>query len=172
MNALFAVWMVVVLAILNVAQLSANILLQAQGTFPGTEWMNSAEHLTLSGALICAVVVLWKQLRKKDDMLIESAKTMTAALAGAAASNIELRRIIEESVAARRELSVSIDALRGSLHKLPCTDHQGQQPQANRHHENHDDDGLERIGDSRQDVGAEQPPHQSHHQKHYDSSRS
>jgi hypothetical protein len=91
--------------------------------------MNAAEHLTLSGALILAVFVLWKQIgkkdvdiAKKDDLLIESAKTVTAALSAASASNIELRRIIEESVAAKRELASSIEGLRTALQKLPCVD--------------------------------------------------
>jgi len=131
MNALFAVRSVVILAVLNVAQLSAHLLWQDQGpgALPSSDWMSAAEHLTLSGALILAVFVLWKQVGKKDadigrkdDLLIESAKTVTAALSAASASNIELRRIIEESVAAKRELALSIEGLRGSLQKLPCTE--------------------------------------------------
>jgi hypothetical protein len=131
MNALFAVRSVVILAILNVAQLSAHLLWQYQGpgALPSTDWMSAAEHLTLSGALILAVFVLWKQIGKKDtdiarkdDLLIESAKTVTAALSAAAASNIELRGIIKESVDAKRELAASIEGLRTSLQKLPCVD--------------------------------------------------
>ena len=131
MNALFAVRSVVILAILNVAQLSAHLLCQYQGpgALPSTDWMSAAEHLTLSGALILAVFVLWKQIGKKDtdiarkdDLLIESAKTVTAALSAASASNIELRRIIEESVAAKRELASSIEGLSTALQKLPCVD--------------------------------------------------
>ena len=131
MNAIFAVRSVVLLAILNVAQLSAHLLWQYQspGSLPNSDWMNAAEHLTLSGALILAVFVLWKQIgkkdvdiAKKDDLLIESAKTVTAALQAASASNIELRRIIEESVAAKRELASSIEGLRTALQKLPCVD--------------------------------------------------
>ena len=131
MNALFAVRSVVILAILNVAQLSAHLLWQYQGpgALPSTDWMSAAEHLTLSGALILAVFVLWKQIGKKDTdiartdhLLIESAKTVTAALSAASVSNIELRRIIEESVAAKRELASSIEGLRTALQKLPCVD--------------------------------------------------
>ena len=131
MNALFAVRSVVILAILNVAQLNAHLLWQYQGpgALPSTDWMSAAEHLTLSGALILAVFVLWKQIGKKDtdiarkdDLLIESAKTVTAALSAASASNIELRRIIEESVAAKRELASSIEGLRTAVQKLPCVD--------------------------------------------------
>lgn len=133
MNALFAFRSVVILAMLSVAQASAALFWQMQGpgpgAFPNSDWMNAAEHLTLSGALILAVIVLWKQIgkkdsdiAKKDDLLIESAKTVTAALTAAAASNIELRAIIKESVEAKRELAASIEALRGSLQKLPCTE--------------------------------------------------
>ena len=124
MNALFAVRSVVILAVLNVAQLSAHLLWQYQGPggLPNSDWMSAAEHLTLSGALILAVFVLWKQLGKKDDLLIDSAKTVTLALTAASASNIELRRIIEESVAAKRELAAAIEMLRGSLQRLPCTE--------------------------------------------------
>ena len=131
MNALFAVRSVVILAVLNVAQLSAHLLWQYQGPggLPNSDWMSAAEHLTLSGALILAVFVLWKQIgkkdtdiSKKDDLLIDSAKTVTLALSAASASNIELRRIIEESVAAKRELAAAIEMLRGSLQRLPCTE--------------------------------------------------
>ena len=135
MNALFAVRSVVILAVLNVAQLSAHLLWQYQGPggLPNSDWMSAAEHLTLSGALILAVFVLWKQLGKKDDLLIDSAKTVTLALTAASASNIELRRIIEESVAAKRELAAAIEMLRGSLQRLPCTEPDERTARRNQH---------------------------------------
>ena len=137
MNALFAVRSVVILAALNVAQLSAHLLWQWQyqgpGGLPNSDWMSAAEHLTLSGALILAVFVLWKQLGKKDDLLIDSAKTVTLALTAASASNIELRRIIEESVAAKRELAAAIEMLRGSLQRLPCTEPDERTARRNQH---------------------------------------
>ena len=129
MNALFAVRSVVILSVLNVAQASAHLLWQFQGTgtLPNSDWMTATEHLTLSGALIVAVVVLWKQVGKKDvdiarkdDLLIKSAETMTAALSAAANSNSELRRIIEESVEAKRALTVAIEKLDTSLEARPC----------------------------------------------------
>jgi hypothetical protein len=77
--------------------------------------------LTLNGALIVAVVALWKQLGKKDDLLIASVHTVTEALASAASSNAELRGIITENVAANRELANSISRLDVSIGELPCT---------------------------------------------------
>jgi hypothetical protein len=77
--------------------------------------------LTLNGALIVAVVALWKQLGKKDDLLIASVQTVTEALASAASSNAELRGIITENVAANRELANSISRLDVSIGELPCT---------------------------------------------------
>lgn len=53
------------------------------------------EHLTLEGALIAAVVVLWRALAVKDAQLVKSAEATTAALSASAASNAELRKIIE-----------------------------------------------------------------------------
>jgi hypothetical protein len=84
------------------------------------DWTSSIEHLTLNAALICAVGVLWKQLGKKDELLIASTQTVTQTLAAAAASNVELRRIIDESVGAKRALTQVIDDLQVSIGKLPC----------------------------------------------------
>ncbi len=60
------------------------------------------EHLTLEGALVVAVVFLWKalgakdvQIAAKDVQLIENAKAMTSALVASTSSNAELRKIIE-----------------------------------------------------------------------------
>lgn len=92
-------------------------------------WLNSVEHVTLDGGLIVAVMVLWKQFSKKDDLLVESTRTVTEALQGAAASNAELRRVIdklveiqEDSADAKRELAGAITELRMAVYSLPCTD--------------------------------------------------
>jgi hypothetical protein len=91
-------------------------------TLPASQdWTASIEHLTLNAALIVAVGVLWKQLGKKDDLLIHSAQTVTETLAAAAASNVELRRIIDESVSAKHDLAGVIDRLQGRMAELPCT---------------------------------------------------
>ena len=86
------------------------------------QWANTAEHLTLSGSLIIAVTILWRELGKKDTLLVQSTATVTQALAGAAASNVELRRIIEDSVAAKKELSTAIGLLTERIERLPCTE--------------------------------------------------
>jgi hypothetical protein len=67
------------------------LLLQAVQPDVGTA-LGMAEHLTLSGALIVGVIVLWKSNQKKDDLLIKTTEQVTAALATAAASNVELRK--------------------------------------------------------------------------------
>jgi hypothetical protein len=85
------------------------------------DWTASIEHLTLNGALICAVMMLWKALGRKDDLLVASTKTVTEALASAASSNAELRTIITENVSANRELAAVIGKLDVSIGELPCT---------------------------------------------------
>lgn len=79
------------------------------------DWTSQAEHLTLSGAMVIAIAVLWKSLQAKDGLLMQSIRTMTEALAETATSNRELRKIIEDSVNAKRQLSESIDLLRKDL---------------------------------------------------------
>ena len=97
------------------------VALTSQAVPASPDWTATIEHLTLNGALIVAVVALWKQLGKKDDLLIASVQTVTEALASAASSNAELRGIITENVAANRELANSISRLDVSIGELPCT---------------------------------------------------
>jgi hypothetical protein len=85
-----------------------------------TTLLNQANNLTLSGALIVAVGVLWRALAKKDDAVLTATKTVTEALITASNSNRELRKVIEESVRANKEINSSIDELRASLAALPC----------------------------------------------------
>jgi hypothetical protein len=87
------------------------------------QWVWTAEHLTLSAALLLAVAVLWRNLTTKDALLIASTATVTQALASAAASNAELRHIIEESVKAKQEMTLAITALTARIEALPCTHH-------------------------------------------------
>ena len=126
MTPLHTIRVLVVVACLNWFSLAAQI---ANPINPSEDWINSAKDLTLSSALIVAVVVLWKQLgkkedtiAKKDDVLIESAKQVTKALEQSTMSNVELRKIIDESVAAKRELTMAIDLLKDAIGHLPCTD--------------------------------------------------
>jgi hypothetical protein len=68
------------------------ILVQAVTPAADISWI---EHLTLEGALVVAVGVLWRALSAKDAQLVKSTEAVTSALASSAASNAELRKIIE-----------------------------------------------------------------------------
>ncbi len=84
----------------------------AQVTTPNdVSWV---EHLTLEGALVCAVIVLWRALSAKDVQLLESARSMTAAMQTNATTQAELRKIIEaqthlleDSITAKSQLTDS-----------------------------------------------------------------
>ncbi len=65
-----------------------------QATTPAAD-ISWVEHLTLEGALVVAVGVLWRALSSKDAQLVKSTEAVTSALASSAASNVELRKIIE-----------------------------------------------------------------------------
>lgn len=77
--------------------------------------LSVAEHLTLMGALIVAVTILWRALAEKEELIAQSIKTITEALSTAAASNIELRRIIEDSVKVKLLLVTSVDSLKSDI---------------------------------------------------------
>ncbi len=113
-----AVLIIVVLAFVNLAW---GIQTAVQTPVVSPDWTASIEHLTLNAALIVAVTVLWKQLGKKDDMLVASVKTVTESLSATAAANVELRGIITENVAANRQLAAVIAKLDMSIGELPCT---------------------------------------------------
>ena len=70
----------------------ANILFQMSAP-PGN--LSTWEDLTLKGALISAVVVLWRALSAERAQNVKSNEAMTSALVSTAASNAELRKIIE-----------------------------------------------------------------------------
>lgn len=85
-----------VLAVVAIA--TANIVADIGSTQADVPW----EHLTLEGALVAAVVVLWRALGVKDarieaqnEQLMANSKASTEALSAFTASNSELRRIIE-----------------------------------------------------------------------------
>jgi hypothetical protein len=120
MRGRLAMLITVMLASVNLVW-GLQIALTSQAVPASPDWTATIEHLTLNGALIVAVVALWKQLGKKDDLLIASVKTVTESLAAAAASNIELRVIITENVSANRSLADVISKLDVSIGELPCT---------------------------------------------------
>jgi hypothetical protein len=86
------------------------------------QWASTAEHLTLTGALIVAVSMLWRELGRKDSLLVQSTATVTQALATSAFSNAELRKILEGSVHAKEDLTKSIELLSERIERLPCTE--------------------------------------------------
>jgi hypothetical protein len=115
-------WAVLAIVLLGTLNMAWGIQSVASGSpVPTPDWTATIEHLTLNGALICAVVTLWKQLSKKDDLLVASVKTVTESLAATAAANVELRAIINESVAAKRLLAAAVEKLEVSIGELPCT---------------------------------------------------
>jgi hypothetical protein len=120
MRGRLAMLIVVMLGSVGLAWSIQNIA-TSQAPLASPDWTASIEHLTLNGALILAVVVLWKQLGKKDDLLVASTKNVTEALAAAASSNAELRGIISENVSANRTLASVIAKLDVSIGELPCT---------------------------------------------------
>lgn len=101
----------------SIAQVIAPSL-PLSGITASDAWVQMAEHLTLTGALLIAVFALWKQNLAKDVLLIQSAKTVTDALAQSTSSNNELRKVIQDSVDAKIELSASIGSLQRSVEKL------------------------------------------------------
>ena len=72
-----AVMIIVMLASVN---LCWAIQSAVQAPLISPDWTSSIEHLTLNGALICAVIVLWKQLGKKDDLVIPNPPEVVAQL--------------------------------------------------------------------------------------------
>ena len=101
----------------------ASMAIQATAPAGDASWI---EHLTLTGALVIAVGVLWRALSAKDAQLaasniqiVESTRVITVALSASAASNAELRKIIEESVTSKNHLTESLDLLRARLSHAP-----------------------------------------------------
>jgi hypothetical protein len=92
------------------------------------EWLNAAEHITLTAALVVAVIVLWRSLDTERGRTLKNTEAVAAALVAATDSNKELRAIITESVDAKRELTLSvekqtaaIERLELAIGRLPCT---------------------------------------------------
>ena len=62
--------------------------------------LSQIKDVTLAGALILAVIALWRSLEKKDSALLDTTKASTDALAKEAAANAELRKTIENLIGA------------------------------------------------------------------------
>jgi hypothetical protein len=115
--------MVRLITLISISLTFLNNLHGQMGITPSSpnEWgPGNVQQLTLVGALIIAVGVLWRALSSKDEALVNATKMTTEALVTAATTSTELRHIIEESVKAKKDLSESIDLLRVSITRLPC----------------------------------------------------
>lgn len=87
----------------------------------GSAFVTMAEHLTLTGALVTAVGILWKSLLRKDELLIKMTEVVTQALAGASFSSVEMRKTLDDNLKANNELIKQFEALRATL--LPGENH-------------------------------------------------
>ena len=85
------------------------------------DWVSQAEHLTLTGALVVAAVVLWRSLNAERERTLKNTEAVATALVAATDSNKELRAIITQSVEAKRELKDAVISLEGAIGRLPCT---------------------------------------------------
>jgi site-specific recombinase len=92
------------------------ILIQTQSQIP--DWSNQAEHLTLTGAMVIAIAVLWRSLQTERSLHVQSIKTMSDALLTSASSNVELRKVIEESVSAKRQMTESLKLMMEAFNML------------------------------------------------------
>ncbi len=68
------------------------IIVQAATPIGDISW---ASDLTMKGALIVAVGVLWRALSAERSLNTKSTEAVTAALVSSTAANVELRAIIE-----------------------------------------------------------------------------
>ena len=91
-----------------------------QSAQQASEFLTSARDATLVGTLITAVGVLWKNTSQKDKQLLETTRMVVEALGQAASSNQELRKIIEQSVASKVELTEAIKELSVEMRSKPC----------------------------------------------------
>ena len=74
--------------------------------------MTQIEHITLTSALIIAVIVLWKSNDSKETLLIACVKSIAESTAKASSAVEELRKVIETSTEVTRELKETIAQLR------------------------------------------------------------
>ena len=124
----FAVWAIFVLAPLTFgAQISDMLALQAAGLQPDLTWLGQLRDAGLTGALLVAVYFLWRSreglitkidliVEKKDAVLLEKDKQIllmvehvTASQTVQVETNRELRKVIEEVIAAKREHTTAIE---------------------------------------------------------------
>lgn len=110
------------------SSIPAVVLLQAAPVPSEIGWAAQIKDIGTIGFLALACVVLAKfvlkkdlQVQQKDEQILAMTMTVTEALSVAAASNAELRKIMEESVKAKDRLAGSIELLEERIGQLECT---------------------------------------------------
>jgi hypothetical protein len=109
-------WLAITILISTVSLISfcsGPPILSAQTTVqlpaPRDEWTPATiQQVTLNGALMIAVIFLWRSNQAERATAIQLAETTTAALQAAAKSNEELRHIIERLTDRLREEPTSV----------------------------------------------------------------
>ena len=109
------------------------------GAIPDLSWIGQIRDAGLVGALLVAVYALWRSresmivkidliidknsgiMLDKDKQILSMIEHVTAAQTAQVETNRELRKIIEDSVKAKVDLTTSINLLGGKLATLPCT---------------------------------------------------
>jgi hypothetical protein len=77
--------------------------------------LSNAEHLTLIGALIIGIVVMYRSNVAKDQLVLHNSEQVAAALVLATASNVELRKANEVLSAQVASLKDTIENWRHSI---------------------------------------------------------
>lgn len=97
----------------------------AQPVINNPSVFDQAGRLTLDGALIVAVAVLWRENRRvadiftlKDQTMLSMMKTNTETLQTAQAAMVELRRTIEQTTSTNIQLLQEFKSLRTELRVL------------------------------------------------------
>jgi len=97
-------------AIVGIGALST-LLQTVSGPAPDLTWVSQVERLGLVGALIIAVVVLWRKLDSKDNILLSTQQSVVRALE----SNADANRATADAVKENTEIT---RMLRGEIQDL------------------------------------------------------
>ena len=132
----FAVWAMFILVPLTLAAQISDTLVQV-GPVPDLSWIGQLRDAGLTGALLVAVYFLWRSreglitridllIEKKDALLLEKDKQIlsmmehvTASQTAQVETNRELRKIIEDSVKAKQDLTHAIEDLASKVDGCP-----------------------------------------------------
>ena len=98
----------------------SNILLLAQSVAPEATILPPIERLTLSGALITAVAVLWRSKSKSDDSIITINKNTVEALVNSSNTAVELRSVINKQIEINEGILDTLKELKIALENVHC----------------------------------------------------